>query len=68
MPMCAKCGSASFEAVPAVPKGCTREVLFIQCESCRAVAGVLDARDTEAMLKALEEMAAKTADRRDVSI
>lgn len=40
---CSRCGSTQFEAVHAHDlKGISRSVIFIQCEKCGAVVGVLD--------------------------
>ncbi len=68
MAICVKCGSGSFETASVTPKGSAHELLFVQCESCKGVVGVLDPRNIGAIRKILEDLAPLISDKYDFSI
>jgi hypothetical protein len=39
---CPKCENSSFEMVEQTPRGSAFKLMFIQCEACKSVAGVMD--------------------------
>jgi len=42
---CPKCAGHIFEAKPAEPKNSNYQLMFVQCASCGAVVGVLEANN-----------------------
>lgn len=68
MAICVRCGSGSFETASVTPKGLAHALLFVQCESCKGVVGVIDSRNIGAIRKILEDIAPLISDKYDFSI
>ena len=52
---CIKCGSSRFEAITTLPKNSPIRMIFVQCESCGGVAGVLDAVHVGRFVRGISE-------------
>jgi hypothetical protein len=68
MAICVSCGSGTFETASVTPKGFAGELLFVQCESCKGVVGVIDSPSIGAIRKILEDIAPLLSDKNDFSI
>jgi len=53
--ICPKCSSSRFEAVVETPKKSNFKLLFVRCESCGTVVGVLDFYNIGALIHDLAE-------------
>lgn len=68
MAICVRCGSGKFETASMTPNGFAGELLFVQCESCKGVVGVIDSLNLGAIRKILENIAPLHSDKNDFSI
>ena len=68
MSTCLRYGSESFEAVSIIPKGFDHELLFVQCESCQGVVGVIDSHSSDMIRRMLEDIESRISEKLDFSI
>ena len=53
--ICPKCSGSRFEAVVETPRKSNFKLLFVRCETCGTVVGVLDAYNIGALIHDLAE-------------
>jgi uncharacterized Zn finger protein len=52
---CPKCGNTEFEAVNEKPVNSNYEVIFLRCNMCQTVVGVIDFYNVGALIKKLAQ-------------
>ena len=68
LPSCPKCNNHLFEIHQAEPSGSAYKLMFVQCSSCGAVAGVLDFFNIGAKLSKQDEALKKIARALNISV